>query len=58
MTAPEPPSAEPPRATAKDRLLLVFFWAWAGVLVVATLGQLFHWSAVTSALDVKNWFSR
>jgi hypothetical protein len=58
MSAPEPPSAETPPATAKDRLLLVFFWAWASVLAVATLAQLFGWKSVTSALDVKNWFQR
>jgi hypothetical protein len=39
-------------------VLLVVFWLWAAVLVVATLAQLFGWSGVLDALDVKRWFAR
>ena len=54
-----PSTAESPRApTKRDRLLLVFFWTWAVLLVVATLAQLFHWEGVLNALDVKRWFAR
>ena len=57
-------NASPPVADAKrtpqprDRILLVVFWAWALVLVVATLAQLFGWQGVLDVLDVKRWFSR
>jgi hypothetical protein len=47
-----------PATTTKDRLLLVGFWTWAVVLVVATLAQLFGWKGVLDVLDVKRWFSR
>ena len=59
-TEPTVPAAEPAAAapTRRDRLLLVLFWVWAGILVVATLAQLFRWEAVLDALDVKRWFAR
>jgi hypothetical protein len=47
-----------PAATTRDRVLLFAFWAWAAVLVLATLAQLFGWKGVTEALDVKRWFAR
>jgi hypothetical protein len=64
--APEPPPAHVPSpaaggrpaTTTRDRVLLVVFWAWAVVLVVATLAHLLHWQGVLDALDVKRWFSR
>jgi len=50
--------ADKPAVTTKDKVLVAAFWAWAAVLVVATLAQLFHWKGVTEALDVKRWFQR
>ena len=60
MTSPPEPASGGPRpaATWKDRALVVGFWTWAIVLVVATLAQLFHWKGALEYLDVKNWFSR
>ena len=43
---------------SRDRVLLAAFWAWAAVLVVATLAQLFGWQGVLDVLDVKRWFAR
>ena len=67
MTEPTGPAAElhpdpgpsPPRdTTVRDRVLLAAFWAWAAVLVLATLAQLFGWQGVLDVLDVKRWFAR
>ena len=59
MTEPNDPAAETrPATTTRDRVLLVVFWAWAAVLVLATLAQLFHWQAVLDVVDVKRWFAR
>ena len=60
MSEPSEPSASDPRpaTTTRDRVLVAAFWAWAVVLVVATLAQLFKWKGVLDILDVKNWFSR
>jgi hypothetical protein len=60
MTQPTDPVASSAHAapTLRDRALLVGFWLWAVTLFVATLAQLFHWSAVLDALDVKRWFAR
>ncbi len=56
---PEPSASGPAAPTSKrDRVLLVAFWAWAVLLVVATLAQLFRWQGVLDAVDVKNWFAR
>jgi hypothetical protein len=41
-----------------DRALLVLFWTWAAVLVVATIAQLFRIEPILDVLDVKNWFAR
>jgi len=46
-----------PAATTRDRMLLVAFWTWAAVLVLATMAQLFGWKGVLDVLDVKRWFS-
>lgn len=48
----------PAAATARDRVLLLAFWAWAALLVVVTLAQLFGWDGLLDALDVKRWFAR
>lgn len=54
--APAPAGEEaPPRG---DRLLAALFWAWAAVLLLATLAQLFGWEGVLDVLDVKRWFAR
>jgi hypothetical protein len=60
MSEPAPSAApEPqPATTTRDRVLLVAFWAWAVLLVVATLAQLLDWQGVKEFLDVKNWFAR
>lgn len=67
MTEPTGPAADlrgdsrsdtRPATTARDRVLLAAFWAWAAVLVVATLAQLFGWQGVLDVLDVKRWFAR
>ena len=60
MTNPETPAPQEPRdaATPRDRLLLALFWAWAAVLVVATLAHLFGWQGVLDVVDVKRWFDR
>ncbi len=52
------PDSEKPATTRRDRVLVVAFWAWAALLVVATLAQLFGWKGVQEALDVKRWFQR
>ena len=43
-------------ASRGDRILVVVFWVWAGLLLVATLAQLFGWEGVLDVLDVKRWF--
>jgi len=48
----------PAAATTRDRVLLVVFWAWAAILVVATLAQLCGWDGLLDALDVKRWFAK
>lgn len=57
MSDPNEP-ASPPAANPRDRVLLVFFWAWAAILVVATIGQLFRIEPILDVLDVKRWFAR
>lgn len=57
MSDPNEP-ASPPAASPRDRLLLVAFWAWALVLVVATVAQLFRIEPLLDVLDVKRWFAR
>lgn len=58
MSDPKEP-ASPPAATApRDRVLLAVFWAWALVLVVATIAQLFRIEPLLDLLDVKRWFAR
>ena len=44
--------------TPGDRLLVVGFWIWAGLLLLVTLSHLFGWDGVLDALDVKRWFGR
>ena len=65
--ADSPPSdSSPADSTAEanstvstgDRLLLIGFWVWAGLLVVATVAQLAGWQGVLDLLDVKRWFAR
>ena len=56
--ADSPPADAPPRPTTGDHVLLVVFWVWAAVLLVAALAQLFGWEGVLDALDVKRWFAR
>jgi hypothetical protein len=59
--SPAPPAASPAAPAApglRDRVLLVVFCAWAALLVVATLAQIFGWQGVLDALDVKRWFAR
>ena len=56
MDEPSQPSAA--ATTRRDRVLVTVFWVWAGVLVVATIGQLFHVQPILDVLDVKNWFAR
>ena len=43
-------------ASRGDRILVVVFWVWAGLLLVATLAQLFGWEGALDVLDVKRWF--
>ncbi len=60
-SAPPPSPAPSPQAPApglRDRTLLVVFCAWAALLLVATLAQLFGWQGVLDVLDVKRWFGR
>ena len=45
-----------PGASRADRVLVGVFWVWAGLLLVATLAQLFGWEGVLDVLDVKRWF--
>ena len=56
MDEPSPPPALAP--TRRDRVLVAVFWAWAAILVVATIGQLFRIQWILDVLDVKNWFAR
>jgi hypothetical protein len=58
MSDPTEPASQPAATTSRDRVLLVVFWAWAAVLVVATIAQLFRIEPVLDVLDVKNWFAR
>jgi hypothetical protein len=51
------PQDGPAVATRADRVLLAAFWIWAGLLLLATLAQLFGWSGVLDALDAKRWFA-
>lgn len=53
--APAPASSTP---AAGDRVLLVVFWVWAGLLLVAAVSQLAGWDGVLDLLDVKRWFAR
>ena len=39
------------------RLLLVVFWVWAALLLVATIAQLFGLDGILDVLDVKRWFA-
>jgi len=57
--APSPPAdaAAADAPSAGDRALVVVFWVWAGLLLVATLAQLFGWEGVLDVLDVKRWFA-
>lgn len=60
-TAPDaaPATADGPAlATRRDKVLLVVYWAWAALLLVATVAQLAGWEGVLDALDAKRWFSR
>ena len=67
MTPAEPAPADTEHAAAGspddtaptrgDRVLVVVFWAWAAVLLVATAAQLFGWEGVLDVLDVKRWFA-
>jgi len=59
------PNADPtgsatdsPNEDRASRVLLVVFWIWAGLLVVATIAQLFGLDGVLDVLDVKRWFAR
>ena len=54
----EPSSNSAPAPTGRDRMLVTVFWVWAAILVVATIGQLFHVQPILDVLDVKNWFAR
>ncbi len=60
MSDPEAPAADEPAAEpgTGDRVLVVAFWGWAAVLLVATIAQLFEIEPVLDALDVKRWFAR
>jgi hypothetical protein len=60
MSEPTEPAAggSRPSTAPRDRVLVAVFWAWAAVLVVATLAQLFKWQGVLDVLDVKRWFAR
>ncbi len=54
------PNAEgdaPAAPTRGDRALVIVFWLWAALLLVATLAQLFGWDGVLDVLDVKRWFA-
>src|SRR5438045_1101602 len=44
---------EKPAVTTKDKILVAAFWAWAVLLVVAPLAQLFHWKGVMGVFDVR-----
>lgn len=57
-TSTEPPADASATISTGDRLLLIAFWAWAGLLVVATIAQLAGWQGVLDLLDVKRWFAR
>lgn len=57
-TPSEAPAASSPTVSTGDRLLLIAFWVWAGLLVVATVAQLAGWQGVLDLLDVKRWFAR
>ncbi len=61
-TAPsnEPVGAAPDPDTEgrASQVLLIVFWVWAGLLVVATVAQLFGFDGVLDVLDVKRWFAR
>lgn len=48
----------PAAATTRDKILVVVFWAWAGLLVTAALAQIFGWEGLLDALDVKRWFAK
>ncbi len=50
--------AAPAAPTTGDRVLVVAFWAWAALLLLVTLAQLFGWDGVLDVLDVKRWFAR
>jgi hypothetical protein len=47
-----------PQPSRGDRVLVVVFWVWAALLLLATLAQLLGWEGVLDALDVKRWFAR
>lgn len=57
MSDPNEPAA-PPAASPRDRVLLAVFWAWAAILVAATVAQLFRIEPLLDVLDVKRWFAR
>ena len=63
MTETEP-TAEPAAAEPADpdegrgKILLVVFWAWAALLLVAAVAQLLGLESVLDVLDVKRWFAR
>lgn len=58
-SSPDPAPAEPAAPpTLRDKVLLAVFWAWAALLVVAALAQLFGWDGVLDVLDAKRWFAR
>ena len=42
----------------KGGLLLAVFWAWAGLLALVTVAQLFEIESILNVLDVKRWFAR
>ena len=48
----------PAAATSRDKVLVVLFWAWALILLAATLAQLFGWEGLLDAMDVKRWFAK
>lgn len=53
-----PPQDGPAHATTRDRVLLGVFWAWAALLLLAVLAQLFGWEGLLDLLDPKRWFAR
>jgi len=55
-TDPAPSEDDAVRTSNGDRVLVVVFWGWACLLLVATLAQLFGWDGVLDVLDVKRWF--